>query len=77
MSYTAHILTFLAMSLTDFSWARYMVNIKADDPLSASCWAVALFILGGYAVIQYTSNRWMLLSGAAGAFVGTFLGVAW
>ena len=73
----SHVLTFLAMAATDFAWAAYVLSVRANDAAAASAWAVALFLLGGYAVIQYTSNRWMLLSGAAGAFVGTYLGVAW
>lgn len=71
----SYFLTFLAMFLTDLAWALYVSAIKANEPLTASLWAVALFVLGAFAVIGYTRNRWLVLPAAVGAFAGTYAGV--
>lgn len=72
----AWLMTFGAMFLTDFAWALYVASVKAGGALDAGLWAVALFVLGGVAVIGYTRDPWLLLPGAGGAFCGTWVAVS-
>lgn len=67
---------FSAMFLTDLCWAAYIASVKTNSAIAASWWAVALFLLGAVAVLGYTRDRWLLIPAAAGAFLGTWVGVA-
>jgi hypothetical protein len=71
----SYFLTFLAMFLTDLSWAAYIGSVKAGSAFEAASWALALFVLGAFAVIGYTRNRWLVVPAALGAFLGTYAGV--
>jgi hypothetical protein len=70
------IVAFAVMAITDICWAKYTASAAGgSNPKKAANWAVALFLLGGIAVVGYTANPVLLLPSAAGAWVGTFLGV--
>ncbi len=71
------LIAFLAMFATDAAWSLYVAAVAAGAALAASGWAVALFLLGAVAIIGYTRDRWLLIPAAAGAFLGTYAGVAW
>ena len=74
--YAQCLLAFIVMAVTDICWAKYTVAAAKDSsPKKAANWAVALFLLGGVAVVGYTTNPVLLLPSAAGAWVGTFIGV--
>lgn len=66
---------FLVLAVTDVCWALYTKSAASSNALPASCWAVALFVLGGMAVVGYTTHPILLIPSAVGAFVGTYLGV--
>lgn len=69
------IAAFLILTVTDICWAKYTITAGTNKPLPASLWAVALFLLGGLAVVGYTTNPVLLIPSAIGAFVGTYIGV--
>jgi hypothetical protein len=70
------LLAFVVMAVTDVCWAMYTIaTAQNKKPLHASAWAVALFLLGGLAVVGYTTAPILLLPSAVGAFVGTYAGV--
>ena len=71
------IATFAAMFATDLAWAAYVSSVKAGAALTSASWSVALFLLGALTVLGYMKNRWLLIPAAAGAFAGTWAGVAW
>lgn len=71
------LVAFLALFATDVCWAVYVNQVKEGDALKSSAWAVALFLMGGVAVIGYTSDPILLLPSAAGAAAGTYAGVQW
>lgn len=71
------LVAFFAMAATDLAWALYVNQVKEGDALRSAGWAVALFLLGAVAVISYTIDPLMLIPSAAGAFVGTWVGVKW
>lgn len=68
------LVAFLIMAVTDVCWALYTKATATSNPFRAACWAVALFVLGGFAVISYTTNPALIIPSAAGAFAGTYIG---
>lgn len=71
------VIAFLALFATDVAWAAYVNKVKEGDALRSSLWSVALFLLGGVAVIGYTTDPLLLVPSALGAFAGTYAGVLW
>lgn len=69
------LVAFVALFATDVCWALYVAKVKQGSAYAAATWAVALFLMGGIAVLGYTSNPWLLIPSAAGAFVGTLVGI--
>lgn len=66
---------FAIMAITDVCWALYTKTASTGRPVKAAGWAVALFLLGGLAVVGYTTNPVLLAPSALGAFFGTYFGV--
>lgn len=71
------LIAFAALFATDVAWAVYVDKVKEGNALQSATWAIALFVLGAVAVIGYTTDAWLLLPSAAGAFCGTYAGVWW
>ena len=68
-------LVFVALFTLDFVWARYNICTTSGKALKAGYYSVIIILLGGFSVISYTEDHWMLLPAAAGAFCGTFVDV--
>lgn len=71
------VLVFLAVAALDFVWARYTKYVNDGKPVHAGISAIIIMVLGGTAVIGYTSDPWLLIPAGAGAFVGTYGAVRW
>jgi hypothetical protein len=69
------IIAFFALFLTDVCWAKYVTQVQSGAAFASSLWASALFLFGAVAVVAYTTNPWLLIPSAAGAFVGTYVSV--
>jgi hypothetical protein len=69
------LVAFLILTVTDVCWAKYTKNTAGDNAVSAANWAVCLFLLGGLAVVGYTTNPVLLIPSAIGGWVGTYIGV--
>lgn len=66
---------FAALTLLDFVWARYTLAITDKRAVPAGIYAVGILALGGFSVISYTTDHWLLIPACSGAFVGTFMAV--
>ena len=67
--------TFLATFSLDLVYTYYLKCVERDHILGASLWSVACYVLGGVAIINFTSNYWLLVPACVGAFCGTFVGM--
>ena len=67
--------TFFAIFLLDIVYTYYLRCIATDNVLGASFWSVACYILGSIAVINYTTNHWLMIPAVVGAFCGTYVGM--
>ena len=70
-----YLTTFFAIFLLDIVYTYYLRCVQYDQALKASTWSVACYILGSVAVINYTTNHWLILPAIVGAFCGTFVGM--
>ena len=70
-----YVITFFAIFALDLVYTYYLKCVQNDDALGASFWAVACYLLGGVAVIQYTTNYMMLIPACLGAICGTYTGM--
>lgn len=71
-------LVFLAFIVVDFTFAKYTVACAEKRVPAAMLWSALIPLFSGFVAIQYVSNPWMLVPTAAGAAVGTYLGmVGW
>ena len=68
--------TFLALFFTDAFYTHYLKSVQGNKPFASSVWAVVVFAVSGIAVINYTTNHWMLIPACLGAFCGTYVGMA-
>jgi Na+/glutamate symporter len=67
--------TFFALFFTDIFYTYYLKSVQEGRALRASCWAVLVFLVACFAVIEYTTNHMLLIPAAFGAFCGTFVGI--
>ena len=70
-----YITTFFAIFLLDIVYTYYLRCVTNDNMLGASSWSVACCILGSVAVINYTTNHWLMIPACLGAFCGTYVGM--
>ena len=70
-----YLTSFFAIFLLDIVYTYYLRCVQYDQVLEASAWSVACYILGSIAVINYTTNHWLIFTAILGAFCGTFVGM--
>ena len=70
-----YILTFFAVFALDLVYTYYLKCVAEDRRIMASVWSVACYLGASIAVINYTTNHWLLLPALAGAFCGTYAGM--
>jgi uncharacterized membrane protein YfcA len=70
-----YIITFFAVFFTDIFYTYYLKAVQDERVIAASLWAVIVFIVACVAVINYTTNYWLLVPAGVGAFCGTYVGM--
>ena len=71
-----YLVSFLAIFLLDAVYTYYLRCVALDQKLQASFWSIACYILGSVAVINYTTNHWLVIPAIIGAFFGTYVGMS-
>ena len=68
------IFVFFADMLLDVFAVRYSLAVNAKPPKAgaASIWSVLIALDAGLSTIVFVDNYWTVLSGAAGAAIGTY-----
>lgn len=66
---------FVALFALDFVWAKYTHALTAKRPVASGALASVLIVLSGAAAVGYTSDPWLLIPAALGAFAGTWCAV--
>ena len=70
-----YIITFLALFFTDVFYTYYLRSVQNNEVLKSSLWAVVVFAIAALAVVNYTTNHWLLIPACLGAFCGTYVGM--
>lgn len=70
-----YVVTFFAVFFTDIFYTYYLKAVQEEQTIKASLWAVIVFIVACIAVINYTTNYWLLIPAGVGAFCGTYVGM--
>jgi len=70
-----YVITFFALFFTDIFYTYYLRSIQNERALAASLWAVIVFVIASVAVINYTTDHWLLIPACMGAFCGTWVGM--
>ena len=70
-----YVVTFFAVFFTDIFYTYYLKAVQEEQTIKASFWAVIVFVIACVAVINYTTNYWLLIPAGIGAFCGTYVGM--
>ena len=70
-----YVVTFFAVFFTDIFYTYYLKAVQDERVMSASVWATVVFLVACIAVINYTTNYWLLIPAGLGAFLGTWVGM--
>jgi uncharacterized membrane protein YkvI len=70
-----YLLVFVATVAVDYAWTRYIAEAAAKRPTHAALWSAAIIACGGFNVVAYTADHWLLIPAILGAFVGTWFAV--
>lgn len=70
-----YVVTFFAVFFTDIFYTYYLKAVQEEQIIKASFWASVVFIIACVAVINYTTNYWLLIPAGLGAFCGTYVGM--
>jgi hypothetical protein len=70
-----YVLVFVAVFSTDYIYTQYLKSVQHNRTLSSCLWATAVTFTGSIAIIEYTTNHWLLIPALLGAFFGTLVGM--
>ena len=60
-----------AMALTDFLYTKWVISVKAEEPLLAGGYASILILCSAFVTTSYVKDKKMIIFAMIGAFVGT------
>jgi hypothetical protein len=69
------VIVFMLAATADFLWAGYISAVSGKQAVGAATWSMAIAIVSGLIAINYVQAPVLLVSLAAGSFVGTYLSV--
>jgi len=72
---TEWIVVFFALFFTDVFYTYYLKAVQEDEVMKASLWGTIVFFVAAIAVVNYTTNHWLMIPACLGAFFGTFVGM--
>ena len=70
-----YIITFTLVFFVDIIYTYFLKAVNENNALKASFWGAACWLVGSFAVIEYTADHMLLIPACIGAFFGTFVGM--
>jgi hypothetical protein len=64
----------VGIAVLDILWVLYTRATAAGHALAASLWAAPLYLVSTGSTLVLVTTPWLLIPGAIGAFVGTWIG---
>jgi O-antigen/teichoic acid export membrane protein len=71
----SYLTTFIAVFAVDFIYTYYVKSINQNKAITAGLWGAIVWLIGSFAVIEYTANHMLLIPACIGAFCGTWVGI--
>jgi len=71
----SYIITFLAVFVVDIFYTYYLKSVSENAALKAGFWGAVVWLIGSFAVIEYTADHMLLIPACLGAFCGTYVGM--
>lgn len=68
----AYLAVFIATLLADVFWAKWTTAVARQDPFWAGIHAALIILAGGFTIVEYTNNHWLLIPAMLGAYCGTY-----
>jgi uncharacterized membrane protein YfcA len=75
MTVLSFIITFIAVTVVDIFYTYYLKSVNENKAVVAGFWGAVVWLIGSIAVIEYTSDHWLLIPACIGAFFGTWIGI--
>lgn len=69
------LLVFAVTTCADFVWAEWSKAVTAKRPHLAGVWGAGTVVCAAIMAIAVTSDHWLIVPGAAGAYFGTLIAV--
>jgi hypothetical protein len=69
------VIVFTLATIANFLWGGYISAVSGKQAVRAAAWSMAIAIVGGVIAINFVRAPVLLVSLAAGSFVGTYLSV--
>lgn len=67
----------ITLFVADVFWALYFLKIQEKNGLMAGLYGSIIYLLGAYAVTQYTEDKSFIIAAVLGAFSGTYVTIEW
>ena len=69
------VIVFTLATIANFLWGGYISAVSGKQAVRAAAWSMAIAIVGGVIAINFVRAPVLLVSLAAGSFVGTYLSI--
>jgi len=70
-----YLIVFLSIIVLDIIWVLYIRRVSQGKAVSASLYAVTVYLLSSFVTISYIENNYLLIPAALGAIIGTYTAV--
>jgi hypothetical protein len=71
----SYITTFIAVFVVDIFYTYYLKAINDNAALKSGFWGAVVWLIGSFAIINYTADHMLLIPACLGAFLGTYVGI--
>lgn len=70
-------LVLVAMTILDYCYGEYTKACADRAANRASMWAVALYLVGVFVVVNVVADPWLCIPAAIGSWIGTQASIRW
>lgn len=71
------LIVFLITATADVCWTRYIQSVEKMLAVQSGAWSALVILLGATVTIGYVQQPSLIVAAVLGAFVGTFVTVAY
>lgn len=70
-----YLAAFAISAIVDVLWTNYTVAAADRKPGIAAFWSMMILLCGNLSLLVWLDNHWVVVTSAAGGFLGTYLAV--